>query len=128
LKSAQKKSKKFNPGAQLPARKDETLKADKTKTVTADTEPTVTDRISEGEYDDSDPGMNGHSDEDEDDRTVALIKGFESSGDEDPSEDEGFDPNKALPSIPDPKKTKRKILKRQTKISEVETPGTVYIG
>jgi nucleolar protein 15 len=69
------------------------------------------------------------SDEDgEDDQTTALIKGFESSGDEDASGDEGFDASKPLPKVPDSKKAKRKIQKKQKESGEPEEPGTVYIG
>lgn len=69
--------------------------------------------------------------EGEDDQTVALIRGFESSGDEDASDDEGFDPDQPVPQIPDSKKAKRKILKKQKKAAEEgpgDQPGTVYVG
>lgn len=67
----------------------------------------------------------------EDDQTAALIKGFESSGDEDASEDEGFDSKQPVPKVPDSKKVKRKILKKQKKAAEEgagDTPGVVYVG
>ena len=68
-------------------------------------------------------------DEEEDDRTAALIRGFESSGDEDESGDEGFNPDQPVPKIPDSKKAKRKILKKQKENKqEAEEPGTVYVG
>ncbi|KAJ9247498.1 hypothetical protein DTO207G8_8074 [Paecilomyces variotii] len=68
-------------------------------------------------------------DEDEDDQTAALIKGFESSGDEeDASGDEGFDPEKPVPKIPDSKKLKRKLVKKQKSIGQPEETGTVYVG
>ncbi|KAI9924000.1 hypothetical protein MW887_007458 [Aspergillus wentii] len=67
-------------------------------------------------------------DDAEDDQTVALIKGFESSGDEDESGDEGYDASKPVPKIPDSKKTKRKLLKKQKNSEEQEEPGTVYVG
>lgn len=73
----------------------------------------------------------GDSSEDDnvDDQTVALIKGFESSGDEDASDDEGFSPDQPVPRVPDSKKAKRKILKRQKKNADVEdSPGVVYVG
>ncbi|PYH97582.1 hypothetical protein BO71DRAFT_346706 [Aspergillus ellipticus CBS 707.79] len=69
------------------------------------------------------------SEGEEDDRTVALIRGFESSGDEDESGDEGFNPDQPVPKIPDSKKAKRKILKKQREnAGSAEEPGTVYIG
>ncbi|KAL1965110.1 hypothetical protein VTN77DRAFT_6023 [Rasamsonia byssochlamydoides] len=86
------------------------------------------DEPSEESNAESDSNVDADSDEGEDDRTAELIKGFEGSGDEDPSEDEGFDPNQPVPRIPDSKKTKRKILKKQKKNDEDEEPGTVYIG
>lgn len=68
-------------------------------------------------------------DEAEDDQTAALIKGFESSGDEDESGDEGFESGKPVPKIPDSKKVKQKLLKKQKKNAGTnEEPGTVYIG
>ncbi|KAJ5081469.1 Nucleotide-binding alpha-beta plait-containing protein [Penicillium alfredii] len=67
-------------------------------------------------------------DEGEDDQTAALIKGFESSGDEDESGDEGYKPGQPVPKIPDSKKTQRKILKKQKQKDTPEEPGTVYIG
>lgn len=63
----------------------------------------------------------------EDDQTAALIKGFESSGDEDESGDEGYNPDKPVPKIPDTKKAQKKIAKQQ-KGAAPEEPGTVYVG
>lgn len=67
-------------------------------------------------------------DEREDDQTAALIKGFESSGDEDDSGDEGYTPGKPVPKIPDSKKAQKKIMKNQKEGNAPEEPGTVYIG
>ncbi|KAL5050248.1 hypothetical protein BDW71DRAFT_173465 [Aspergillus fruticulosus] len=68
--------------------------------------------------------------EEEDDQTTALIRGFESSGDEDESGDEAIDPEAPVPKIPDSKKAKRKILKlqKQSKAESSEQPGVVYVG
>jgi nucleolar protein 15 len=63
-----------------------------------------------------------------DDQTAELIKGFESSGDEDASEDEGFEAGKAVPRIPDSKKAKRKIQKKLKENDQPDVPGTVYVG
>ncbi|KAL2863090.1 uncharacterized protein BJX67DRAFT_364761 [Aspergillus lucknowensis] len=70
------------------------------------------------------------SEEEEDYQTAALIRGFESSGDEDESADEAVDPDAPVPKIPDSKKAKRKILKlqKQHKAEATEEPGTVYVG
>ncbi|PGH08269.1 hypothetical protein AJ79_06055 [Helicocarpus griseus UAMH5409] len=66
--------------------------------------------------------------EDEDDQTAALIQGFESSGDEDISGDEGFEPGKEVPAIPDAKQMKRKLRKMKKTSTETEEPGVVYVG
>lgn len=67
--------------------------------------------------------------DDEGDQTVALIRGFESSGEEDVSGDEGFEPGQDIPQIPDSKQVKRKLRKlKKSNSDEPEKPGTVYIG
>lgn len=63
----------------------------------------------------------------EDDQTAALIKGFESSGDEDESGDEGYNSKMPIPKIPDTKKAEKKMKKLQQGDSKDE-PGTVYVG
>lgn len=73
-------------------------------------------------------GEDESEDEGEDDQTAALIKGFESSGDEDDSGDEGYTPGKPVPKIPDSKKAQKKIMKKQKEGDAPEEPGTVYIG
>ncbi|WEW55535.1 nucleolar protein [Emydomyces testavorans] len=68
-------------------------------------------------------------DESEDDQTLALIRGFESSGEEDISGDEGFESGQEVPQIPDSKQVKKKMRKlKNTPADEPEKPGTVYIG
>lgn len=67
-------------------------------------------------------------DDGEDDQTAALIKGFESSGDDDDSGDEGYAPDKPVPKIPDSKKAQKKIMKKQKENGAPDEPGTVYIG
>ncbi|KAL1849031.1 nucleolar protein [Paecilomyces lecythidis] len=86
--------------------------------------------VNEDFSDDSSPeASEQEDDENEDDQTAALIKGFESSGDEeDASGDEGFDPEKPVPKIPDSKKVKRKLVKKQKSVGEPEETGTVYVG
>ncbi|KAJ5368655.1 uncharacterized protein N7496_008415 [Penicillium cataractarum] len=66
-------------------------------------------------------------DDAEDDQTAALIKGFESSGDEDESGDEGYNSKMPIPKIPDTKKAEKKMKKLQQGDSKDE-PGTVYVG
>ncbi|OOQ83107.1 rRNA processing protein gar2 [Penicillium brasilianum] len=66
-------------------------------------------------------------DDAEDDQTAALIKGFESSGDEDESGDEGYNSKMPIPKIPDTSKAEKKMKKLQKGDSKDE-PGTVYVG
>ncbi|KAJ5176391.1 uncharacterized protein N7482_002268 [Penicillium canariense] len=67
------------------------------------------------------------TDDVEDDQTAALIKGFESSGDEDESGDEGYNSKQPIPKIPDTKEAEKKMKKLQQGDSKNE-PGTVYVG
>jgi nucleolar protein 15 len=80
----------------------------------------TTDNAPEAPFDDE-----GES---EGDMTSALIKGFESSGDEDVSGDEGLRPGEVVPTIPDSKQIKRRLRKMKKTTTEPEGPGTVYIG
>ncbi|CRG85469.1 putative RNA-binding protein C1827,05c [Talaromyces islandicus] len=100
--------------ATKPAKKQET-KNKKSKNVE------VVEQVSEEEEEEN-------ADDEIDDQTADLIKGFESSGDEDPSDDEGLDSSKPVPRIPDSKKAKRKIQKKLKANEEPETPGAVYVG
>ncbi|KAE8310863.1 hypothetical protein BDV41DRAFT_543440 [Aspergillus transmontanensis] len=128
-KLSNKKTKKAD-GTAAPAPKEKTTKA-KASTKAKKPEP-VAEESDDREMDDGESAASGASaseDEEEDDRTAALIRGFESSGDEDESGDEGFNPDQPVPKIPDSKKAKRKILKKQKENKqEAEEPGTVYVG
>lgn len=130
-KPSKKKSKKED-GASAPVTKDQKSKSDsdkKPRTISKPKKSEAKADVSDDDDDDASSAASSSNNEDgEDDQTAALIKGFESSGDEDASEDEGFDPTKPLPKVPDSKKAKRKILKMQKKSDEPEEPGTVYIG
>ncbi|KAK7512099.1 hypothetical protein IWZ03DRAFT_385528 [Phyllosticta citriasiana] len=64
--------------------------------------------------------------EKEDDQTAALLKGFESSDDEEDGEDEGFDADK-VPTIPNEKKLRKKLSKAKGEEGK-EGPGVVYVG
>ncbi|GJP87862.1 hypothetical protein CBS63078_5317 [Aspergillus niger] len=121
-KPTTKKSKKED-GTAAPATKS---KPAKTNTKAKKAEPVPEESEEEDESAASDASQ---SEDEEDDRTAALIKGFESSGDEDESGDEGFNPDQPVPKIPDSKKAKRKILKKQKEnAGQAEEPGTVYVG
>ncbi|KAJ6107987.1 hypothetical protein N7523_009310 [Penicillium sp. IBT 18751x] len=119
-KASNKKSKK-EEAAPSPAAKKAAPKAKKVEAPVESEEEDEEDIMSmpsesEEEIDDA-----------EDDQTAALIKGFESSGDEDESGDEGYNPDKPVPKIPDTKKAQKKIAKQQ-KGDAPEEPGTVYVG
>lgn len=119
-KSPGKKTKK--DGESKPAGKKGVLKAKKVE-VSSESEEDAEDILS----------MQPESEEEiedelEDDQTAALIKGFESSGDEDDSGDEGYTPDKPIPKIPDSKKAQKKIMKKQKEGDVSQEPGTVYIG
>ncbi|KAJ5896450.1 uncharacterized protein N7473_005849 [Penicillium subrubescens] len=75
----------------------------------------------------SDESEEEEIDDVEDDQTAALIKGFESSGDEDESGDEGYNSKMPIPKIPDTKKAEKKMKKLQQGDGKGE-PGTVYVG
>ncbi|GIK03733.1 hypothetical protein Aspvir_007807 [Aspergillus viridinutans] len=129
-KQPSKKKSKKEDGTPAPATKAKTSAA-AVKPKAKKPEPVVEE--SDDEDNEQVPVVSEDSSEDEeddvlDDQTAALIKGFESSGDEDESGDEGFDPDQPVPKIPDSKKAKRKILKKQKKHDEPKAPGTVYVG
>lgn len=139
-KSSKKKSKKeakeetiapSTTSAPAPATQDDDAKVQKgkkdkgkkegkphTKEVIT-TEPTSDVEGETGEHESEDEG--------EDDQTIALIKGFESSGDEDISGDEEYEVGKPVPGLPKPKKTKKKLEKLKNRDTPDE-PGTVYVG
>ncbi|KAJ5149380.1 hypothetical protein N7448_000958 [Penicillium atrosanguineum] len=123
-KTSNKKSKKEEAAPAPAAKKAAPKAAPKAKKVEAPVE-------SEEEDEEDILSMPSESEEEiddaEDDQTAALIKGFESSGDEDESGDEGYNPDKPVPKIPDTKKAQKKIANQQ-KGDAPEEPGTVYIG
>ena len=65
----------------------------------------------------------------ENDHTVALLTGFESSGDERDGDDEGYTAGQTVPKIPEKPKGKSKG-KAVNKSSEDKSqgPGVVYVG
>lgn len=72
---------------------------------------------------------NEEEDEDEeieeDDQTHALLKGFESDGDEEESGDEGFKSGLAIPQLPGKRGLAKKLKDASNNSDE---PGVVYIG
>ncbi|KAJ6164275.1 hypothetical protein N7470_002947 [Penicillium chermesinum] len=112
--------------AKKPKKSESAGKESKTSSKAKKTEEVAED--SDDEPQDVAPESEDEEDEELDDQTAALIKGFESSGDEDDSGDEGYSKDKPVPKIPDSKKTQRKIAKKLKQNEAPEEPGTVYIG
>ncbi|KAL4870677.1 hypothetical protein BDV12DRAFT_184299 [Aspergillus spectabilis] len=124
-KATAEKESKSKPSAKKSKQEDGTAAAVKEK-------PAKKLEIVPSDSEDEDEGvsLNAEESEEEDDQTTALIRGFESSGDEDDSADEGLDPDAPVPKIPDSKKAKKKILKLQ-KEAKSQAPGrtgAVYVG
>ncbi|KAJ5579007.1 rRNA processing protein gar2 [Penicillium hetheringtonii] len=136
-KAGNKKSKKEESApagkkAASKAKKAEEVAGESDESDVSDDEDFLVDSAASDDSEDEEEDIDEDDEEDEeaeDDQTAALIKGFESSGDEDDSGDEGFEAGKPVPRIPDSKKIKQKLLKKQKKNAGTqEEPGTVYIG
>lgn len=127
-KPAAKKSKKAETEASPAAKKAAPKKAAAKKTekkpepVESDDEEADVPAVTIEEESDN---------EAEDDQTAHLIKGFESSDDEEES-GEGYKQGEPIPQAPDTKKAERKLAKAAAKQARrngpPEEPGTVYIG
>ncbi|KAJ5179700.1 hypothetical protein N7492_002910 [Penicillium capsulatum] len=131
-KASNKKTKKEDGSAATP--KEPADKASKPVKPASKAEKVeeVADEFNEDDEDAFDESAEG-ADEDEadgeDDQTALLLKGFESSGDEEDSGDEGYKEGQPIPKIPDSKKAQKKIMKQQKAAEGAkEEPGTVYIG
>ncbi|KAJ5474737.1 Nucleotide-bindingalpha-beta plait [Penicillium sp. IBT 31633x] len=127
-KPAPKKSKKEEEEEveAIPAPKK--VAAKKATPKTKKPEPVVESEDEDVEEDAS-PAVESEGEaEGDDDQTEALIKGFESSGDEDESDGEGYKEGEPIPKIPDTKKAERKLAKQLRKNGPPEEPGTVYLG
>ncbi|KGO36452.1 Nucleotide-binding, alpha-beta plait [Penicillium expansum] len=123
-KPAAKKSKKEEAEA-APAPKKAAAK--KAAPKTKKPEPVVESEEEDAE-DNVSPADESDAENEGDDQTEALIKGFESSGDEDESDGEGYKEGEPIPKAPDTKKAERKLAKQLRKNGPPEEPGTVYIG
>lgn len=124
-KPANKKSKKEEDEI-APASKKAAAKKAAPKT-TKKPEPVV--ESEDEDIEDASPADESEVEQDgDDDQTEALIKGFESSGDEDESDGEGYKQGDPIPKAPDTKKAERKLAKQLKKNGPPEEPGTVYIG
>ncbi|CAG8891245.1 unnamed protein product [Penicillium egyptiacum] len=124
-KPAAKKSKKEEAEA-APAPKKAAAK--KAAPKTKKPEPVVESEEEDAEEDVSPANESEAENEGGDDQTEALIKGFESSGDEDESDGEGYKEGEPIPKAPNTKKAERKLAKQMRKNGPPEEPGTVYIG
>lgn len=65
-------------------------------------------------------------DEELDDQTASLLKGFESSEDEGPGAKD-FEQGQDVPAIPNDKKTRKKLDKAKAK-ADSSKPGVIYVG
>lgn len=60
---------------------------------------------------------------------MALLKGFESDGDEeDAQREEGLPEGKEVPKVPELSKKNKKAIKRAAESGEPEKPGVIYVG
>ncbi|KAJ5502084.1 hypothetical protein N7463_004958 [Penicillium fimorum] len=124
-KPAAKKSKKEEAEAAPTPKK---AAAKKAAPKTKKPEPVVESEEEDVEVDVSPADESEAENEGDDDQTEALIKGFESSGDEDESDGEGYKEGEPIPKAPNTKKAERKLAKQLRKDGPPEEPGTVYIG
>ncbi len=110
-------------------RRTKDAKAASLKSAHQETSENLTTKISTSE---GSPASNPEDDEialrsgeDEDDQTAQLLKGFESSSEEDVAEPESLAVQE-VPSIPNDKSL-QKQLQNATK-DEENTPGVIYVG
>ncbi|KAJ6169595.1 hypothetical protein N7497_002438 [Penicillium chrysogenum] len=118
-KPAAKKSKKEEAEA-APAPKKAAAK--KAAPKTKKPEPVVESEEEDAEEDVSPADESEAENQGDDDQTEALIKGFESSGDEDESDGEGYKEGEPIPKAPDTKKAERKLAKQLRKNGPPEEP------
>lgn len=74
--------------------------------------------------------VEGEDDDSEiDDQTEALLKGFESDGDdEDAGKEGGLDEGQEVPKVPDMSNRSKKIIQRAMDFKKDNKPGVVYVG
>jgi len=88
---------------------------------TKEPEPVQSDDADEDEVEDEDEGDASEVD----DQTEALLKGFESDGDDDAENQEGLPAGQEVPKLT---KSQKKKLKKGTQSGTSDKPGVVYIG
>ncbi|KIN06654.1 hypothetical protein OIDMADRAFT_17416 [Oidiodendron maius Zn] len=83
-------------------------------------------------FSDDEEKLDGPSDDEDsevDDQTVALLKGFESDGDEaDALKEGGLAEGKMVPKVPTMTSKNKKAMKRAAEANEPEKPGVIYVG
>ena len=119
-KKAARKGKKAKKGKQEIADDDDSkanesvLRQSETAKENAKLPPDIGDEGGEGQ--------GSEVDDEVDDQTAALLKGFESSDEDADSGDEGYTKGASIPKLP------AKTTKELKKIKAGDEPGTVYIG
>ena len=83
-------------------------------------------------FSDDEEELDGPGDDEDsevDDQTVALLKGFESDGDEaDALKEGGLAEGKKVPKVPTMTDKNKKAMKRAAEANGPEKPGVVYVG
>ena len=87
-----------------------------------DIESTESSKLPNDTKDEAVDEQDGDAEEDVDDQTAALLKGFESSDDEVESGDEGYKQGAKIPKL------SAKTAKELKKVKAGDDPGVVYIG
>ncbi|KAL8934002.1 MAG: hypothetical protein Q9216_006118 [Gyalolechia sp. 2 TL-2023] len=116
------KSKKAKTVAKRAGKKDQKSNIAKGKDDAVEAK-SPTDGPSE-DYDEDEDG--DEDDFEEGDQTLALIKGFESEGDDDVEDDEGFKEGMKVPQVPKNKDLTKKL--KAAKEEDEEEPGIIYVG
>ncbi|KAG0652416.1 putative RNA-binding [Hyphodiscus hymeniophilus] len=82
------------------------------------------------DIEDANEGSEGEDEDSEiDDQTEALLKGFESDGDEeDAVKEDGLKEGEKVPTVPDLSNRSKKQLQRATDFKKDDSPGVIYVG
>ncbi|KAK6584026.1 hypothetical protein PZA11_003756 [Diplocarpon coronariae] len=113
---------KSSKAATVPAKKANAAKAEEVKP-----EIEANEEFDSG-LADEDEEMEEDSDEEVDDQTLALLKGFESDGDEENETNKGTAEGQPLPERKKLSKKEEKKLKKAIEAGASDKPGVVYIG
>ena len=81
------------------------------------------------ENEEEESGASEDEESEADDQTIALLKGFESDGDEEDAEKEGgLKEGREVPKVPTLTNRDKKVMKRAVESDGPEKPGVVYVG